>query len=236
MPDDSQYWVALAEIIWINILLSGDNAVVIALASRSLPPEQRKWGIILGVGPAILLRLVFTAFVANLLAVPYLKLVGAALLLWIAVSLLLPDAGDDPAHSGKHHRSLWSAIRTIVVADAVMSLDNVIAIAAAAKGQTLLLILGLLLSMPMIIFGSTLLLRIMERFPILVAAGAGLLGWIAGELALSDPLVRASMAQGSPLVAYGVPALGAGLVVTTGHLRAAHQRRAQAEASDADGR
>jgi YjbE family integral membrane protein len=235
MPADTQFWVALAEIGWINILLSGDNAVVIALACRSLPHDMRKWGILLGVGPAIVLRIIFTAFVGALLAIPFLKLVGSALLLWIAVGLMLPDAGDDPAHPGEHHGSLWVAIRTIVVADVVMSLDNVIAIAAAAKGDTLMLVAGLLLSMPMIIFGSALLLRVMDRFPILIAAGAGLLGWIAGELAVSDPLVHAWAEHRGPLVAKGVPALGAVLVVTTGYLWAAQRRRVQAVEAAADG-
>ena len=139
MPDDTHFWVALAEIVWINILLSGDNAVVIALACRSLPEEQRKWGILLGVGPAVVLRIVFTVFVGTLLAVPFLKLIGAALLLWIAVKLMLPE-DEDPQHPGEHHGSLWAAARTIIVADAVMSLDNVIAIAAAAQGRLLLLV------------------------------------------------------------------------------------------------
>ena len=228
MAADNTFWLALGEIVWINVLLSGDNAVVIALACRSLPQEMRKWGILLGVGPAIILRAVFTAFVGTLLGVPYLKLVGAGLLLWIAVSLMLPDHEEDPAHAGEHHGSLWAAVRTIVVADAVMSLDNVIAIAAAAKGDMVLLIIGLLLSMPMIIFGSSVLLHVMERFPILVTAGAALLGWIAGELAVSDPLLHGWLGHGALLGALFVPALGAALVVTSGYLWAARRRRVQA--------
>ena len=224
-PNGPGFWLALGEIVWINVLLSGDNAVVIALACRSLPAAQRKWGILLGVAPAIVLRVVFTLFVGTLLAAPYLKLIGAALLLWIAVGLMLPEADEDPAHPGEPHGSLWAAIRTIVVADAVMSLDNVIAIAAAAKGDTLLLILGLLLSMPMIIFGSALLLRVMERFPILVTAGAGLLGWIAGELILSDPLLAGWAEQRGPLLTEAVPALGAVLVMATGYVLTAQRRR-----------
>ena len=223
MPEDTHFWVALAEIVWINILLSGDNAVVIALACRSLPEDMRKWGILLGVAPAVVLRIVFTLFVGTLLTVPFLKLIGAALLLWIAVKLMLPE--EDPDHPGEHHGSLWVAARTIIVADAVMSLDNVIAIAAAAKGDTLLLVVGLLLSMPMIIFGSALLLRVMERFPILVTAGAGLLGWIAGELVLSDPTLQGLADERNVMIHQGVPALGAALVIATGYLLAAQRRR-----------
>src|SRR3954470_95735 len=182
MAAESTFWLALGEIVWINVLLSGDNAVVIALACRSLPQEMRKWGILLGVGPAIILRAVFTAFVGTLLGVPYLKLVGAGLLLWIAVSLMLPAHEEDPAHAGEHHGSLWAAVRTIVVADAVMSLDNVIAIAAAAKGSFVLLVLGLVISMPLVIFGSALILKILNRLPVLIWAGGALLGYIAGEV------------------------------------------------------
>ena len=231
MTADTHFWVALAEIVWINVLLSGDNAVVIALACRSLPQDLRKWGILLGVGPAVALRIIFTLFIGTLLKVPFLKLIGAGLLLWIAVKLILPE-DEDPQHPGEHHGSLWAAARTIIVADAVMSLDNVIAIAAAAKGDWLLLIVGLLLSMPMIIFGSALLLQVMERFPILVTAGAGLLGWIAGELVLSDPLLEGL--GDNALIDEGVPALGAALVVATGHIWATQRRRTQTFSVNAD--
>ena len=154
-----------------------------------------------------MLRIIFTLFIGTLLKVPFLKLIGAGLLLWIAIKLILPEV-EDPQYPGEHRGSLWAAARTIIVADAVMSLDNVIAIAAAAKGDWLLLVIGLLLSMPMIIFGSALLLRVMERFPILVTAGAGLLGWIAGELVLSDPLLEGLTAGDSGLIDEAVPALG----------------------------
>ncbi len=233
MPADTHFWVALTEIVWINVLLSGDNAVVIALACRSLPQDMRKWGILLGVGPAILLRILFTLFVGTLLAVPFLKLIGAGLLLWIAVNLMLPEE-EDPQRLGEHHGTLWAAARTIILADAVMSLDNVVAIAAAAGGDTLLLVIGLLLSMPMIIFGSALLLRVMERFPILVTAGAGLLGWIAGKLVLSDPMLHGLTAGDNLLISKGVPALGAALVVATGYLWAAQRRRGQPISANAD--
>jgi YjbE family integral membrane protein len=234
MPDDSQFWVGLGEIVWINVLLSGDNAVVIALACRSLPNEMRKWGILLGVAPAVVLRILFTGFVGTLLLVPYLKFVGSALLLWIAVSLIVPDEDDDPEHAGGHHGSLWGAIRTIVVADAVMSLDNVIAIAAAANGDKVLLVAGLLLSMPLVLFGSALLLKVMERWPILVVAGAALLGWVAGELLLSDPSLQGWSEHAGAMIETGVPALCALLVVATGHLWAAQRRRAQTVAAERD--
>ena len=227
MPDDSHFWISLGEIVWINILLSGDNAVVIALACRSLPREMRKWGVLLGVAPAIVLRVLFTGFVGALLAVPWLKLIGAALLLWIATGLMLPEEETGTGIPGEHHGSLWVAVRAIVVADAVMSLDNVIAIAAAANGDTVLLVAGLLLSMPMVIFGSALLLAIMERWPVLVVAGAALLGWIAGELALSDPALRGWGEHAGPLLAYGVPAMGAALVVAAGTIWAGWRQRPQ---------
>lgn len=177
------FWLPLLEIIWINILLSGDNAVVIALACRSLPGRKRRLGIALGSGAAVALRVVFTVFVVELLGLPFLKIVGGVLLLWIAIKLALEE---EPEKEIKPANTLWSAIRIIAVADAVMSLDNVIAIAAAAKGSKLLILFGLALSIPLIVFGSTLVLTLLIRFPILVWAGAGLLGWIAGDLIGSD--------------------------------------------------
>lgn len=185
---DQQFFVSLLQIIWIDILLSGDNAVVIALACRSLPDRQRKWGIILGAGAAILLRVIFAIFVVYLLQVPYLKIVGGILLFWIAVKLVLPEEGAD-GESVSGGSSLFSAIRTIVIADAVMSLDNVIAIAAASHGRVELLILGLLISIPLIVYGSTLVLKALERFPLLITAGGALLGWIAGEVVVTDPVL-----------------------------------------------
>ena len=185
---DQQFFVSLLQIIWIDILLSGDNAVVIALACRSLPDRQRKWGIILGAGAAILLRIIFAIFVVYLLQVPYLKIVGGVLLFWIAVKLVLPEEGGD-GETVSGGSSLFSAIRTIVIADAVMSLDNVIAIAAASHGRVELLILGLLISIPLIVYGSTLVLKALERFPLLITAGGALLGWIAGEVIVTDPVL-----------------------------------------------
>jgi len=181
-----QFLIALATIIWINILLSGDNAVAIALACRPLPPAQRRWGISLGSLGAIILRIIFATCVVYLLKVPYLKIIGGGLLLWIAVKLILPENSAEEGN-GQASTTLFAAVRTVVIADAVMSLDNVIAIAAAARDSLLLLVIGLVVSMPLIIFGSTLVLKVLERFPVLVVAGGALLGWIAGEVVVTDP-------------------------------------------------
>jgi YjbE family integral membrane protein len=177
-------WLPLLEIIWIDILLSGDNAVVIALACRSLPEGQRKWGVIFGSGAAVALRVVFTVLVVELLGLPFVRIAGGVLLLWIAVRLA---GAEEPQKEVKPANTLWSAIRIIAVADAVMSLDNMIAVAAAAKGSKLLILLGLALSIPLLVFGSTLVLALFNRFPVLVWAGAVLLGWIAGDLIGTDP-------------------------------------------------
>lgn len=190
---DPVFWVALGKIVWVNVLLSGDNAVVIALASRGLPPAQRRTAIIGGSAAAILLRVVLTLFAVELLHYPYIKIVGAVLLFWIGVQLLQPDddEGDGKVESHDH---LWSAIRTILIADLVMSLDNVIAVAAAAESgppaaRLTLLIIGLALSIPLIIFGSTLLLRVMEKYPVIITMGAALLGFVAGEMLVTDQAV-----------------------------------------------
>lgn len=185
------FWFALLEIIWVNILLSGDNAVVIALAARSLPVEQQRTAIVAGSAGAIVLRIVLTLVAAQLLLLPWLKVIGAVLLMYIGVSLLLPE-GDDSGKE-KQYGSLWAAIRTILIADLVMSLDNVVAVAAAANGDTFLLILGLAISIPLVIFGSTLLLKVIERLPIIVWLGAALLGFIAGEMLVSDPALVGSI-------------------------------------------
>jgi YjbE family integral membrane protein len=183
-PVTTSFWLPLLEIIWINILLSGDNAVVIALACRSLPEGQRKLGVIFGSGAAVALRVVFTVLVVELLGLPFVKIVGGFLLLWIAVRLA---GAEEPQKEVRPANTLWSAIRIIAVADAVMSLDNMIAVAAAAKGSKFLILLGLALSIPLLVFGSTLVLALFNRFPALVWAGAVLLGWIAGNLIGSDP-------------------------------------------------
>lgn len=190
------FWVSLLQIVWIDLLLSGDNAVVIALACRSLPEKQRMWGILLGAAAAVGLRIVFALAVSYLLGVPLLKVVGALLLFWIAIKLVLDEGGE--GHHVESADSLWKAVRTIAIADAVMSLDNVVAIAAAARGHAELFIFGLLLTIPLIIFGSQLILKLISRFPVLIWFGAALLGWIAGEMLVSDKVVLETMLTAVP--------------------------------------
>jgi YjbE family integral membrane protein len=191
------FWVAALQIIGVNVILSGDNAVVIALACRMLPPRQRLWGMILGAGVAVLLRVVFTLVVAEAMQYPYLKLIGGLLLLWIAIKLLVPDdGGEDKVEAAE---DLWRAVRIVAIADIIMSLDNVIAIAASAETaaarldpahadviKATLIVFGLATSVPMIVAGSAVLLALLDRFPILIWGGAGLLGWVAGEIMLKD--------------------------------------------------
>ncbi len=178
------FWLAVGKIIWINVLLSGDNALVIAMACRGLAPRQRVWGMTIGAGIAVILLIAFTGIVAKLMVLPYLKLVGGLALLVIAAKLLVPEGEGDDVTAGT---SLWHAIRIVVIADIVMSLDNVIAVAAAANGELPLLILGLAVSIPMIIAGAALIMLVLDRFPILVWLGATLLGWIAGDVIATDP-------------------------------------------------
>ncbi|WP_076999266.1 TerC family protein [Variovorax sp. KK3] len=206
------FWIALSQIILINIVLSGDNAVVIAMASRSLPPAQQKKAIIFGSVGAIVLRVILTFFAVYLLTLPYLKLVGAALLFWIGIGLL---KGEDEESHLEGHAGLAAAIKTIVLADLVMSLDNVVGVAAAAKGNVPLLVFGLVISIPLIIFGSTLILKLMDRFPIIIVLGAALLGWVAGEMAVSDPAIAGWVADHHFLHTV-VPAFGAAAVVALG--------------------
>jgi YjbE family integral membrane protein len=182
------FWVAVGKIIWINVLLSGDNALVIALACRGLEPRQRFWGMILGAGAAVILRIIFTGIVATLMGLPYLKLVGGLALLVIAAKLLVPEEEDEEGVKSASH--LWAAIQIVVVADIVMSLDNVIAVAAAAAGSVPLLVLGLAISVPLIVAGAALIMMVLSRLPILVWAGAALLGWIAGEVIATDIAVH----------------------------------------------
>src|SRR5678815_718582 len=184
---DPVLWTALLKIIGVNIILSGDNAVVIALAARSLPAKQQKQAIIWGSAAAIVMRVVLTIFAVALLTLPWLKLIGSLLLFWIGVKLLIPEEGDEDI---KASDQLLAAIKTILVADLVMSLDNVIAVAAAAGGSLMLLILGLAISIPLVIFGSTLMIKLMERFPIIVMLGAGLIGWVAGEMLAADAALK----------------------------------------------
>jgi YjbE family integral membrane protein len=180
------FWLAVGKIIWINVLLSGDNALVIAMACRGLAPRQRLWGMVIGAGIAVVLLIAFTGIVAKLMVLPYLKLAGGLALLVIAAKLLVPEDEGDEVTAGT---SLWHAIRIVVIADIVMSLDNVIAVAAAANGQLSLLILGLAVSIPMIIAGAALIMMVLDRFPILVWLGATLLGWIGGDVIATDPAV-----------------------------------------------
>ena len=185
--NSARFWFDLLQIIGINILLSGDNAVVIALASRSLPASQRRIAIIGGSGAAVALRIALCLIVASLLQVRYLKMVGGLLLLYIGIKLIVEEESNDDIAA---RSNMWGAIRTILIADAVMSLDNVVAIAAAAHDSVLLIALGLLISIPLIVFGSQLMLKVLHRYPVLVMLGGGLLGWIAGEIIVSDPVVH----------------------------------------------
>jgi YjbE family integral membrane protein len=234
------FWVGLVKIIGVNIVLSGDNAVVIALAARSLPPKQQKQAIIWGSAAAIIMRVILTVFAVALLTLPWLKLIGAALLLWIGVKLLIPEEGGEDVDASD---SLVAAIKTILIADLVMSLDNVIAVAAAAGGSLLLLILGLAISIPLVIFGATMLIKVMERWPIIITIGAALLGFVAGEMAITDSAigdwVKAAFAHVNekPVLAglsveilCGV--IGAAFVVIVG-LRIAKRKEAAAAAAGA---
>jgi YjbE family integral membrane protein len=185
------FWVALGKIMWINVLLSGDNALVIAMACRGLEPRQRLWGMILGAGVAVLLRIIFTGIVVTLMGLPYLKLVGGLALLVIAAKLLVPEPEDEKGVDAASH--LWAAVQVVAIADIVMSLDNVIAVAAAANGSVPLLVLGLAISVPLIVAGAALIMALLTRLPALVWAGAGLLGWIAGEVMATDPAIQPSL-------------------------------------------
>src|SRR5215471_4487102 len=182
-----QFWISVLQIIWINVLLSGDNAIVIALACRNLPQKQRFMGMVLGTGVALLLRLIFATVVSTLMLLPYVKIAGGLALFWIAVKLLMPSEGADSGHSSSD--SLWRAVKLIAVADVVMSLDNVIAVAAVANGSLALLVFGLGISIPAIVAGANILMVLLNRFPLIIWAGAGLLGWIAGEVIASDPII-----------------------------------------------
>lgn len=216
MTLDLAFLIGLVQIIGIDILLSGDNAVVIALACRSLPKKQQTWGIVFGTGAAVLLRIIFTIFVTALMEVPYLKIAGGLLLFWVGYHLLKPEDGSKP--DIKASGSLFGAVRTIVVADAVMALDNVVAIAAAAKGNYFLLIFGLAASIPLVVFGATVLIRLIERFPIIVTMGAALIGFIAGEVIIKDPAISGWVDAHAHWLHYGAPAAGALLVLAIGRL------------------
>ncbi|MGH6682350.1 MAG: TerC family protein [Pseudolabrys sp.] len=219
--DRADFWIAVAKIIWINVVLSGDNAVVIAMACRGLPVRQRVWGMILGAGVAVVLRIVFTGAVASLMSLPYFKIAGGLALFYIAAKLLVPDEPDANETEAAQH--LWRAVRIVAIADIVMSLDNVIAIAAAAGGNAALLVLGLAISIPLIVAGAAAIVTLLDRFPILVWAGAALLGWVAGEMIATDPVVTSYLmhnydASAALTVFYGAAAVGGVLVLIVGGL------------------
>ncbi|QJR16241.1 TerC family protein [Usitatibacter palustris] len=221
--DDPAFWTALLKIIGVNIVLSGDNAVVIALAARSLPPKQQKLAVFWGSGAAIIMRIILTIFAVALLSLPWLKLIGSVLLLWIGVKLLMPEEHDENINASDN---LGAAIKTILIADLVMSLDNVIAVAAAAGDSLTLLILGLGISIPLVIFGSTLLLKLMERWPIIITIGAGLLGFVAGEMAWDDGGIAWFTKDYPGYIKYVAGAIGAIFVVGLGRILAGRSLKA----------
>jgi YjbE family integral membrane protein len=238
----AEFWLAVGQIIMIDILLGGDNAVVIALACRKLPPAQRKMGIFWGTFGAIALRVVLIFFALQLLALPFLKIVGALLLLWIGIKLLAPEDEDEHANIQASDK-LWAAVKTVIVADFVMSLDNVIAIAGAAQGahsdhHLLLVIFGLLVSIPIIVWGSQLVIKLMDRFPIIITLGAMLLGWIAGTMALGDPAVADPATLGfmpklpqTETLKYAMGIAGALIVLAVGKYVARNKGEAEAGAA-----
>ncbi len=221
-----EFWIALLQIVAIDIVLGGDNAVVIGLACRRLPEAQRKKGILYGMGLAIGMRIVLIFFAVTLLAIPYLKIVGALLLFWIGVKLLLPE--DEGHHDLDGGTTLASAVKTIIVADVVMSLDNVIAIAGAAGDSMFLIVFGLLLSVPIIMYGSQYVMKLMDRFPIVITLGGALLGWIAGGMLATDVVSADWVAANIPASEYSLPAAGAIIVVILGKIIAARMERSAA--------
>jgi YjbE family integral membrane protein len=207
-----QFWLAALEIVVINILLSGDNAVVIALACRNLPPRQRRWGVIWGAVGAIVLRIILTFFAVSLLQLSWLKLIGGVLLVWIGIKLIAEEDGEG-GHDVRASERLLSAIRTVVIADLVMSIDNVLGVAAAARGNLLLLVFGLVVSVPLVIGGAQIIMRLIERFPILIVAGGGLLGFVAGELIVDDSAIVGWVHAHAAWLTWAAPLIGIALVV-----------------------
>ena len=232
--NSSAFWLALGQIIWINIILSGDNAVVIALAARSLPQKQQKQAILWGSAGAVVLRIVLTFIAAYLLQWQFVQLVGGLLLLWIGVQLLGEEDDGDGGEDGPKEVSFAAAVRTILIADLVMSLDNVIAVALAAKidGQInyTLLVIGLAISIPLVIFGSNIMIKLMERFPVIITLGAALIGWVAGDAMTHDPAIK-SIFENNDVLAYAVKAGCAVLVVVVGRYMA--RRAAGADSAGA---
>jgi YjbE family integral membrane protein len=222
-----EIWVALFQIAVINILLSGDNAVVIALACRSLPAKQARSAFVIGAAGIVVLMTLLTACAAYLLSLPYIEMIGSALLLWIGVKLLAPGEEETEVGASDH---FWGAVKTIVVADIVMSLDNVLGMAGAARGHLGMLFVGMVITIPIILFGSALIMKLMERFPVFIKLGAGLLGWVAGEMAIADPAFHGAIAPYARYLDFVAPAIGAASVVVIGTLLA---RRRSGEALDA---
>ena len=220
------FWIAFLQIVWIDLVLSGDNAVVIALACREVPREWQRFAIILGAGAAVALRVVLAVLVFEVLLQPYVKLGGGLLLLWVAarVGRPPPRRRDDDGAAGPPPASLWTAVRTILIADAVMSLDNVVAIAGAARGSILLLVTGIGVSIPLVIFGSRLMLRLIERFPVVVQAGAGFIGWVAGDMIASEPALRPWLAAHLPAAPLLLPLAGIATALLGGRWLAKSQR------------
>ena len=228
MLSSAQFWVDVFKIIMIDLLLSGDNAVVIALACRNLPLDQRKKGIFYGVIGAIVLRVMLTFFAVNLLSLPYLKLVGALLLIWIGIKLILPEEEEHSEGNVKADTHLWGAVKTIIIADFVMSLDNVLGVAAVAHGNAWLLIFGLLVSIPLIAWSSQLVLKLIDRFPVIIYAGGALLGYVAGEMLVSESLFK-PLLEAQHALHWVIPLLCAVLVLVLGKwlaLRMARTARA----------
>ena len=227
---DPEMWTALVKIAIINVVLSGDNAVVIALACRSLDPKDQRKAFVIGTGGIVVLMTLLTVFAAVLMTIPYIQLVGSVLLLWIGIKLLLPEEGDDDLKSSSN---FWEAVRTIIIADIVMSLDNVLGMAGAAKGHYGMLFLGLLITMPLILFGSAMLMKLMERFPVFITIGAALIGYVAGEMVIGDLATHEYVESHFPFLdKYFVAAIaGALIVVLVGKYLGKSKKRAVAEAA-----
>ncbi|MEY3468081.1 MAG: TerC family protein [Betaproteobacteria bacterium] len=222
--ENPEFWVGLLKIIWINILLSGDNAVVIALAARGLPPDQQRKAILFGSGAAVVLRIGLTIIAAWLMALQGLQIVGGLLLLWIGAQLLADEEESDA--DSKEQANLMSAVRTILIADVVMSLDNVIGVAAAAKGDQSLLIIGLAISIPLVVFGSSMMIKLMERYPAIITFGAALIGWVGGETIASDVMLKDFVADNG-WFHYACSLAGAAIVILWGR-----QMNAKAETQE----
>ncbi len=227
MLTSPEIWVALFQICVINILLSGDNAVVIALACRNLPAKQQKQAFAIGAVGVIVLMTGLTAFAAYLMSLPYLEVIGSVLLIWIGIKLLAP--GDEEEGDGKVSAGFWDAVKTIIIADIVMSLDNVLGMAGAAKGHLGMLFLGMVITIPLILFGSALIMKLMERFPIFITFGAGLLGWVAGEMAIADPALKGAIESHAQFMDFVAPVMGAAAVIIAGRMLAHRQAAAQGE-------